>query len=115
MKKFYSLEEDGFQGYWFEGTTNRNKAIIWMHGSGMNEKHCLADSEYFRKEGYSVLVLGLYFWKGMSKRMCAIPVEYVEKAVSELKRNGFNKIGINLPSRRSWPEKLRKTNSISGF
>ena len=95
MKNYYSVNEDGFQAYWFEGTTDREKVIIWMHGSGMNEKRCLSDSEYLRNEGYSVLVLGFYFWKGMSKKMRAIPVDYVEKAVVELKHNGFNKIGIH--------------------
>ena len=73
----------------------KDKVIIWMHGSGMNEKHCLADSEYMRKAGYSVLVLGFYFWKGMSKKMRAVPVDYVEKAVEELKRNGYERIGIH--------------------
>ena len=58
---------------WFEETSHRDKAIIWMHGSGMNEKHCLADSVYLCKAGYSVLVLGFYFWRGMSKKMRAIP------------------------------------------
>ncbi|MCR4708472.1 MAG: hypothetical protein K5746_11060, partial [Clostridiales bacterium] len=67
----------------------------WMHGSGMNEKYCLADSEYMRKAGYSVLVLGFYFWKGMPKAMRAVPVEYVERAAAELRRSGFEKIGIH--------------------
>lgn len=95
MKNSYTVKENGFQAYWFEGTTNREKVIIWMHGSGMNENHCLKDSEYLREKGYSVLVLGFYFWKGMSKKMRGIPVDYIEKAVSELKKNGFEKIGIH--------------------
>ncbi len=33
MKNSYTVKEDGFQAYWFEGTTNREKVIIWMHGS----------------------------------------------------------------------------------
>ena len=73
MKSSYHLKEDGFEARWFEGTNHRDKAIIWMHGSGMNEKHCLADSVYLCKAGYSVLVLGFYFWRGMSKKMRAIP------------------------------------------
>ena len=64
MKGFYSVKEDGFQAYWFEGTAHKDRVIIWMHGSGMNERHCLADSKYLRETGYSVLVLGFYFWKG---------------------------------------------------
>lgn len=61
----------------------------------MNEKYCMKDSEYLRKAGYSVLVLGFYYWKGMPKAMRAIPVEYVEKAVEALRRSGFEKIGIH--------------------
>ena len=95
MKSSYHLKEDGFEARWFEGTGHKEKVIIWMHGSGMNEKYCLADSEYMRKAGYSVLVLGFYLWKGMPKAMRAIPVEYVEKAVAELRRSGFEKIGIH--------------------
>jgi dienelactone hydrolase len=95
LKAVYTLNEDGFSAYWFEGSKHKEKAIVWMHGSAMNEKHCLADSLYLREAGYSVLVLGFYYWKGMSKKMRAIPVEYVEKAVSELKKNGYEKIGIH--------------------
>ena len=95
MKNSYHLKEDGFEARWFEGTSHKEKAVIWMHGSGMNEKHCLVDSESMRKAGYSVLVLGFYFWKGMPKAMRAIPVEYVERAAAELRRSGFEKIGIH--------------------
>ena len=95
MKAVYTLKEDGFSAYWFEGSEHKEKAIIWMHGSAMNEKHCLADSLYLSEAGYSVLVLGFYYWKGMSKKMRAIPVEYVERAASELKKNGYEKIGIH--------------------
>ena len=95
MKAVYTLNEDGFSAYWFEGSKHKEKAIVWMHGSAMNEKHCLADSLYLREAGYSVLVLGFYYWKGMSKKMRAIPVEYVERAASELKKNGYEKIGIH--------------------
>ena len=66
MKSVYTLKEDGFSAYWFEGSKHKEKAIIWMHGSAMNEKHCLADSLYLSEAGYSVLVLGFYYWKGKS-------------------------------------------------
>jgi len=95
MKDAYHIREDGFEARWFEGTAHLEKAVIWMHGSGMNETHCLADSLYLREAGYSVLVLGFYFWRGMTKRMCAVPVDYVEAAVRELKRNGFDRIAIH--------------------
>ena len=43
MKSSYHLKEDGFEARWFEGTDHKGKVIIWMHGSGMNGKNCLAD------------------------------------------------------------------------
>ena len=83
------------EGVWIQrilvhGGKHKEKAVIWMHGSSMNEKHCLADSLYLREAGYSVLVLGFYYWKGMSKKMRAIPVEYVERAVVQLSREGLS-------------------------
>ena len=53
MKDAYHVRTDGFEARWFEGTAHREKAVIWMHGSGMDEKHCLADSLYLREAGYS--------------------------------------------------------------
>ena len=100
MKSEYTVEEDGFRALWFEGTAHRDKAIIWMHGSSMGEKACIADSAYLREVGYSVLVLGFYWWKGMSRKLRAVPVDYVERAAAELKANGFEKIGV-LASRRA--------------
>lgn len=52
MKDAYHVRTDGFEARWFEGTAHREKAVIWMHGSGMNEKHCLEDSLYLREAGY---------------------------------------------------------------
>ena len=80
MKDVYTLKEDGFSAYWFEGSKYKEKAIIWMHGSSMNEKHCLADSLYLREAGYSVLVLGFYFWKGMSKKNAGHPCRLCRKS-----------------------------------
>ena len=37
MKDSYNLKTDGFEARWFEGDFLRDKVIIWMHGSAMNE------------------------------------------------------------------------------
>ena len=47
MKSSYHLKEDGFEARWFEGTSHRDKAIIWMHGSGMNETICAGPDTRF--------------------------------------------------------------------
>lgn len=95
MKKEYNLKDDGFRAVWFEGVKHRDKVIIYMHGAGVDEKTTIEASKYLRGAGYSVLCLGFYFWKGLPKEMYRIPVEYVERAVQELKSNGFHKIAIH--------------------
>lgn len=95
MKEQYTLEEDGFRGIWFEGDKYRDKVIIYMTGAKCGEEDTIHSSELLRDEGYSVLCLGFYYWEGMPKEMYRIPVEYVERAVAELKANGFEKIGIH--------------------
>lgn len=94
MKKQYTVEEDGFRAIWFEGKEYRDKVIIYMGGAKCNEQVSVDSSRYLRDEGYSVLCLGFYLWDGLPKEMYKIPVEYVEKAVLELKANGFEKIAI---------------------
>lgn len=95
MKKEYTLKQDGFRAVWYDGTLNRDKAIIYMSGAGCGEEVTFEMSQYLVKNGYSVLCLGFYLWKGLPNKMYNIPVEYVERAVAELKRNGFDKIAIH--------------------
>ena len=95
MKKEYYLEADGFRAVWFEGSKYPGKAIIYMAGAKCGEKDTINSSLVLRNEGYSVLCLGFYLWDGMPKEMYKIPVEYVEKAVAELKANGYEKIAIH--------------------
>lgn len=95
MKAQYTLKEDGFRGIWFEGGKYRDKAIIYMTGAKCGEEDTIQSSQTLRDEGYSVLCLGFYYWEGLSKEMYRIPVEYVERAIAELKANGFEKIGIH--------------------
>lgn len=95
MKKEYTLKQDGFRAVWQEGTHNRDKVVIYMNGAECDEDVTLEVSQYLVKNGYSVLCLGFYLWKGLPRQMYGIPVEYVERAVAELKRNGFDKIAIH--------------------
>ena len=95
MKREYILEKDGFRAIWFEGNENRDRVIIYMSGARINEKMTIDASKYLRDAGYSILCLGFYLWDGLPKEMWRIPVEYVERAVAELKQNGFHKIAVH--------------------
>lgn len=90
-----SLEKEGFIAHYFPGTKETNKAIIAVGGASCDEKTSIAMSGFLRKEGYNVLVLGFYLWKGLSKNLAKIPVDYAEKAVHWLKNTqGIEKIAM---------------------
>lgn len=82
--KMFSLKEDGFCGAFFKGTKYLDKAIIFMSGAGISQKGTQASATFLVNQGYSVLVLGFYKWKGLPKEMYGIPVEYVQRAISWL-------------------------------
>ncbi len=90
-----SLEHEGFCAHYYPGTKDINKAIISVGGASCDEKTSIAMAGFLRKEGYNVLVLGFYLWKGLSKNLAGIPIDYAEKAVRWLKEEqGIEKIAM---------------------
>lgn len=83
MQKFL-LKEDGFCGTFYKGTNDFEKAIIFICGAGISQKRTQTYASFLLKQGYSVLVLGFYKWRGLPKDMFGIPVEYVNSAISWL-------------------------------
>ncbi len=90
-----SLKKEGFKAHYYPGTKETNKAIIAVGGASCDEKTSIAMYGYLRKAEYNVLVLGFYLWKGLSKNLAQIPVEYAEKAVKWLKSTqGIERIAM---------------------
>lgn len=90
-----TLENDGFIAHFYPGTKENNKAIIAVGGASCDEKTSIAMSGYLRREGYNVLVLGFYLWKGLTKNLAGIPVDYAEKAAKWLKeKQNIEKIAM---------------------
>lgn len=90
-----TLEKEGFAADFYEGSFAPEKAIIFTGGASCNEKTAVAMAEYLIKAGYSVLVLGFYFWKGLPKALASVPVDYAEKAVRWLlKKPKIKKIAM---------------------
>lgn len=79
------LEKEGFMAHYYPGNRDTNIAIISVGGASCDEKTSIAMSGFLRRAGYNVLVLGFYLWKGLSKDLCAVPIDYVEHAVKWLK------------------------------
>ncbi len=84
IMKTFLLNEDGFCGTFYQGTTYFEKAIIFMSGSGISQKQAQLSASFLVKQGYSVLVLGFYKWRGLPREMFGIPVEYVHSAINWL-------------------------------
>ena len=90
-----TLEKEGFIAHYYPGTKETNKAIISVGGASCDEKTSIAMAGFLRKAGYNVLVLGFYLWKGLSKNLAGVPIEYAEKAVKWLKdEQGIEKIAM---------------------
>lgn len=95
--KELSLTENGFYGYFKEGTKYPEKAMICMSGSDGNKEFALGIGKEIRDMGYSVLVLGFYKWEGLPQEKCLVPVEYAEYAVEWLlawEGGKIKKVGI---------------------
>ena len=71
------IENQGFNGFFFQGTRSPEKVIISVGGASCDEKTSIAMSGFLRKAGYNVLVLGFYMWEGMSKNLVSIPIDFL--------------------------------------
>lgn len=91
------LEENGFYGYFREGTSHVDKAMICMSGSDGKKELAIDVAEEIWNEGYSVLALGFHAWEGLPQERSLIPVDYMERAVKWLLawENGqIQKVGV---------------------
>lgn len=75
--------EEGFLGSFYRGDRYVDKAIIFVGGSGETRRIVEARAAILAREGYSVLAVGYYLWKPLSKQTVAIPLDYVERAIYE--------------------------------
>lgn len=92
--KQFSLQKNGFKGTFYEGSSYKDKVVIYIGGAFLNEKITNDSSEFLRNAGYSVMVVGFYLWDGLPKEMYHISVEYIENAIKWLKNSGYHRIGI---------------------
>lgn len=79
-----NLKENGFYGYFKEGTKYPQRAVICMSGADGNKELALGNGQELWDMGYSVLVLGFLKWEGLPQENCHMPVDYVENAVEWL-------------------------------
>lgn len=79
-----TLEAEGFLGSFYQGDRYVDKAVIFVGGSGELRNVVEARAAILAREGYSVLAVGYYLWKPLSRQTVAIPLDYVERAIDWL-------------------------------
>lgn len=79
-----TLGAEGFLGSFYQGDRYVDKAVIFVGGSGELRNVVEARTAILAREGYSVLAVGYYLWKPLSRQTVAIPLDYVERAIDWL-------------------------------
>ena len=93
IKKEYKYLQDGFEGILHNAENGDDRLIIIIQGlKGLElpEKY----AKLFAEKGYSSLAMSYYGGEGQKKDMRAIPLEQFEVASNEMKRLGYQRIGI---------------------
>lgn len=94
MKQRYTLQKDGFVGFWHPSRQHEGRAVIVFPGSGADYELTKKGSEFLRKAGWSCLIVGFAGWDGLPEDPVLAPVEYAEKAVNALLNSGYDKIAM---------------------
>ena len=80
MKGKYTIEEDGFVGYWHPAEGHDGKALIVFPGSGADYELTRKGSEFLGEAGWNRMLVAFAGWDGLPEDPVLTPVEYAEKA-----------------------------------
>lgn len=96
-----SVQTEGFESILYPGNGRKDKVLIVMSGSDGGMRLTKQESEFYHRNGIPALALALFKTKQTPKELSLVPVEYVERAVSWLKQQGYRQIGIDGTSKGS--------------
>ena len=96
-----SVQTEGFESILYPGNGRKDKVLIVMSGSDGGMTLTKQESEFYHRNGIPALALALFKTRQTPKELSRVPVEYVERAVSWLKVQGYEKIGIDGTSKGS--------------
>lgn len=94
MRKTSVLKE-GFDGCLFPVPDRQGKVMIVLTGSDGGLKTAKKLAGYYQKNGMPSLALGYFKTKHTGHELSLIPLETIEKAIGWLKKQGYQKIGID--------------------
>lgn len=96
-----NVRTEGFEGILYPGNGRKDKVLIVMSGSNGGMKLTRQAAEFYQKNGFPALALALFKTKQTPKDLSRVPVEYVENAIAWLKKQGYERIGIDGMSKGS--------------
>ena len=96
-----SVQTEGFEAVLYPGDGRKDKVLIVMSGSDGGMTLTKQESEFYHKNGIPALALALFKTKQTPKELSCVPVEFVEKAIGWLKKQGYKQVGIDGTSKGS--------------
>ena len=96
-----SVQTEGFEAVLYPGDGRKDKVMIVMSGSDGGMTLTKQESEFYHKNGIPALALALFKTKQTPKELSQVPVEFVEKAIGWLKKQGYQQVGIDGTSKGS--------------
>ena len=99
--KTANVQTDGFEGVLYPGDGRKDKVLIVMSGSNGGMKLTRQAAQFYHENGFPALALALFRTRQTPKDLSRVPVEYVENAVAWLKKQGYERIGVDGMSKGS--------------
>ena len=96
-----SVQMEGFEAILYPGNGWKDKVMIVMSGSNGGMKLTKQEAEFYHRNGIPSLALALFKTKQTPKELSRVPVEFVEKAIAWLIKQGYKQIGIDGTSKGS--------------
>ena len=96
-----NVRTEGFEGILYPGNGRKDKVLIVMSGSNGGMKLTRKAAEFYQQNDFPALALALFKTKQTPKDLSRIPVEYVENAIAWLKKQGYERIGVDGMSKGS--------------
>lgn len=90
-KQVFSLDKDGFNGAWYANPAGSDKGIILMLGDSSEDRMAVCGAKWLQENGCHVMAMS------PDKKDYGhhnYPLERFEKAISFMKRQGCEKLGV---------------------
>ena len=96
-----NVRTEGFEGILFPGNGRKDKVLIVMSGANGGMKLTRQAARFYHENGFPALALALFRTRQTPKDLSCVPVEYVENAIVWLKKQGYERIGVDGMSKGS--------------